>query len=156
MDNLSLNPDPLILYGTQTGTAEELAEELSEKFHEAGVDNKVENMFDIDLATVQKYQRIFVIVSTWGDGEPPDDAEALHLELQQAPNSLLQNREFSVFGLGDTGYEQFCQCGIDFDEYLENLGATRIVARVDADVDFEDDFESWSTQVTELQTSMIN
>jgi len=124
----------LILYGTQTGTAEDLAEQLSESFNGCGITNRLENMFDVNMELVTTFKRLIIIVSTWGDGDPPDDGEALHLE----------------FGLGDSGYDQFCQCGIDFDTFLQNGGGNRLLTRVDGDMDFDEEFEEWSHSLANL------
>jgi len=140
----------LILYGTQTGTAEDLAEELAESLSSASVENRVENMFDIEIAEVCDFKNVVTIVSTWGDGDPPDDAEALHSEFEKADEDAFSEQNFAVFGLGDTGYEQFCKCGIDFDNFLEKGGGSRLVPRVDADIDYEDDFENWKSAVTAI------
>ena len=105
-------------------------------------------MFDITLEEIKKHKRIFILVSTWGDGEPPDDAEGLHMEFSKVGSDSFIARDFAVFGLGDTGYEQFCQCGIEFDKFLEDGGGNRLLARVDADIDFDEDFEIWCESLT--------
>ena len=152
------NNDCIILYGTQTGTAEDLAEQLGEELLKQNVLCRIENMFDIEIDTVKEYKRLFVVVSTWGDGDPPDDAEEFHQEMSEAKDGLLKGTEFAVFGLGDTGYEQFCQCGIEFDNFLEKAGSKRILPRVDADIDFEEDFATWANDVQSklLQPNLLS
>ena len=145
-----LKPQALILYGTQTGTAEELAEQLHETLEGEGLSPRLENMFDISLETAKQYQSILILVSTWGDGDPPDDAEKFHEELKQAPSGSLAGRKFAVFGLGDTGYDAFNQCSKDFDSFFELAGAERLLPRVEADIDFEDDFEIWQEAIKDL------
>ena len=152
MASTSTIKDFLILYGTQTGTAEDLAEQLGEELSNNNANHRIENMFDISLDVVKEYKRIFILVSTWGDGEPPDDAEGFHQELSEAEAGSLEGTEFAVFGLGDTGYEQFCQCGIEFDRFLEAAGSKRLIQRVDADIDFDDDFDSW---ISQIQTKVL-
>ena len=142
----------LILFGTQTGTAEDLAEQLSESFSGCGITNRLENMFDVDMKLVKTFKRLIIIVSTWGDGDPPDDGEALHLEFSESSNTEFSEIDFAVFGLGDTGYEQFCQCGIDFDTFLEKGGGNRLLTRVNADMDFDEEFDTSADTLTELLT----
>ena len=144
--------DTLILFGTQTGTAEDLAEQLSESFNDCGITNQLENMFDVDMKLVKTFKHLIIIVSTWGDGEPPDDGEALHLEFSESSNIEFSGIDFAVFGLGDTGYEQFCQCGIDFDAFLEKGGGNRLLNRVDADMDFDEEFDTWAGSLSKLLT----
>ena len=151
MTTISQN-DTLILFGTQTGTAEDLAEQLNEILVNNGIVNRLENMFDVDMEMVTTFKKLIIIVSTWGDGEPPDDGEALHLEFSECSESTFVGIDFAVFGLGDTGYEQFCQCGIDFDTFLEKGGGKRLLNRVDGDMDFDEEFETWSRSITKLLT----
>lgn len=140
----------LILYGTQTGTAEDLAEQLSESFNGCGITNRLENMFDVNMELVTTFKRLIIIVSTWGDGDPPDDGEALHLEFSECSDTQFSEMDFAVFGLGDSGYDQFCQCGIDFDTFLQNGGGNRLLTRVDGDMDFDEEFEEWSHSLAKL------
>jgi sulfite reductase (NADPH) flavoprotein alpha-component len=83
-----------------------------------------------------------VITSTYGDGEPPDNARALHAQLSTL-DARFSSLRFSICALGDTNYTQFCKCGADFDVFLEKLGATRVSPRVDCDVDYEEKFAGW-------------
>lgn len=139
------NPnDLLILYGTETGNAEALADEAAEKANEMGFTTKICNMLDIKLPALENVVNLLVIVSTWGDGEPPDDSLDLFESLDSDSAPLLSKIKYSVLALGDTSYEYFCRAGKDFDARLEKLGATRIYDRKDCDVDFDDDFQEWS------------
>ena len=144
VEGLSNSKDLLILYGTETGNAEALADEAAEKANEMGFTTKISNMLDIELSALKSVVNLLVIVSTWGDGEPPDDALDLFESLDTDSAPLLSQLKYSVLALGDTSYEYFCRAGKDFDARLEKLGATRIFDRKDCDVDFDDDFEEWS------------
>ena len=145
VEDLSNPNDLLILYGTETGNAEALADEAAEKANEMGFTTKISNMLDIELSALKSVVNLLVIVSTWGDGEPPDDALDLYESLDSDSAPLLSQLKYSVLALGDTSYEYFCRAGKDFDARLEKLGATRIFDRRDCDVDFDDDFEEWSS-----------
>ena len=105
-------------------------------------------MAQTDLAKLASEKNLFVIVSTFGDGEPPDSAKSLHAALGVAasasePNPSLSSLRYSVCALGNTNYTLFCQCGKDFDARLEKLGASRIYARVDCDLDCDEKFTTW-------------
>lgn len=131
-----------ILFGSQTGTAEGLAKKAAKEAGRRHFAATVLDMAQTDLAKLATEKNLLVITSTYGDGEPPDNAKALHAALAGATVTLAGVR-FSVCGLGDTNYTQFCQCAKDFDAGLEKLGATRVTARVDCDLDYEAKFNAW-------------
>jgi sulfite reductase (NADPH) flavoprotein alpha-component len=132
----------LILYGTESGNSEKLADRAAKEAKKKGIASTVKNMADLSPADLKKHANLLVVVSTWGDGEPPDGATKFYKEFM-AGADLLPNLRYAVCGLGDTSYEKFCQIGKDFDAKLESLGAKRIAAREDCDVDFEDGFTAW-------------
>ena len=100
-------------------------------------------MASADLSRLATEKNLLVITSTYGDGEPPDSAKALHTAVRAAETPTLSNLRFSVCALGDTNYALFCQCGKDFDAAFEKLGATRTVPRVDCDLDYDESFTRW-------------
>ena len=132
----------LVLFGTESGNSETLADRAVKEAKKRGFQATMRNMSEClptDLASVPN---LLVIVSTWGDGEPPESAAAFHMALMSEDLSLV-NLRYSVCALGDTSYEKFCQTGKDVDARLETLGATRVAARQDCDVDFEENFTGW-------------
>jgi sulfite reductase (NADPH) flavoprotein alpha-component len=132
----------LILYGTESGNSEKLADRAAKEAKKKGITSTVKNMADLSPADLKKHANLLVVVSTWGDGEPPDGATKFYKEFM-AGADLLPDLRYAVCGLGDTSYEKFCEIGKDFDTKLESLGAKRIAAREDCDVDFEDGFTAW-------------
>jgi sulfite reductase (NADPH) flavoprotein alpha-component len=131
-----------ILYGSQTGTAESLAKKLSKEAGKRGFVPAILDMAQTDPAKLANEKNLLVITSTYGDGEPPDSAKALHTALKEGSHTLSGVR-FSVCALGDTNYTLFCQAGKDFDAFLEKHGATRVHPRTDCDVDYEEPFGTW-------------
>lgn len=131
-----------ILYGSQTGTAESLAKQISKEAGKRGFAPAVLDMAQTDAARLAGEKNLLVITSTYGDGEPPDSAKALHAALREGSHALSSLR-YSVCALGDTNYTLFCQAGKDFDTYLEKHGAVRVSPRVDCDVDYEASFTAW-------------
>ena len=85
-----------------------------------------------DLAAVD---RLLLITSTYGEGEPPDNAQAFHTALHADSAPRLEHLQFSVLGLGDSSYPDFCQCSKEFDARFEALGAQRSAAMVECDGD---------------------
>ncbi len=135
-----------VLYGTESGNCEMLAEKVVKAAKKNGHKGKLTNMADISAKDLAKSETLFVIISTWGDGEPPEAAETFYNELMTAGVDL-SGVDFSVCALGDSSYEKFCQTGIDMDQQLEKLGAKRIVDRTDCDVDFDEPFEKWEASL---------
>ncbi len=135
-----------ILYGTESGNSEELADRLAKQAKKRGHKVSVSNMSEFSASELPKVETLLVVVSTWGEGEPPEAAEEFYHELM-AQQADLSKLEFSVCALGDTSYEKFCQTGKDIDAQLSKLGAVSLVPRVDCDVDYDDAFASWSDAV---------
>ncbi len=131
-----------VLYGTESGNSETLADRTVKAAKKRGFQAVMKNMSEIAPADLAKATNLLVIVSTWGDGEPPETAISFYKEFMNAELTL-SNVRYSVCALGDTAYEKFCQIGKDFDARLETFGATRISARQDCDVDYEDSYVSW-------------
>ncbi|HEX2855838.1 MAG TPA: sulfite reductase subunit alpha [Opitutaceae bacterium] len=145
-----------ILFGSQTGTAEGLAKKAAKEAGRRGFAATVLDMAQTDAAKLAAEKNVLVIVSTYGDGEPPDTAKALHTALGDGSAPSLATVRFSVCALGDTNYVQFCQCGKDFDARLEKLGASRVTPRTDCDLDYEAPFTKWlDTTLSALGTSAV-
>src|SRR5690606_31705219 len=139
-ENESSAAKPLtILWGSQTGTAESLAKQTAKEAGKRGFAPTVVDMASATRDDLVAAANVLIITSTYGDGEPPDNAKSLHESLCAADAAPLPaSLRYSVCALGDTNYELFCQCGKDFDEALTRLGATRVTARVDCDVDYDE------------------
>ncbi|HWA25935.1 MAG TPA: sulfite reductase subunit alpha [Lacunisphaera sp.] len=135
-----------ILFGSQTGTAEGLAKKAAKEAGKRGFAPTVLDMAQADVARLGNEKNLLIITSTYGDGEPPDNAKALHAGLKAAGDRPLTSVRFSVCSLGDTNYAQFCQCGKDFDAQLERLGASRVAPRTDCDLDYDASFTKWLDQ----------
>ena len=134
-----------ILYGSESGNAEKLSGDVAKAAGKEGFKTKVVNMADAKAATLAKAENLLVIVSTWGEGDPPDAATGYYEEFMSDAMPQLPNVKYSVCALGDTSYEHFCKIGKDFDERLKKLGGERVYDRVDCDVDFEEPFKKWLT-----------
>lgn len=144
MVNKQLTP-LTVLYGSQTGTSESLAKQLAKL---ASARQFVATVVDMATATPETLtgaKNLIVITSTYGEGEPPDNAADFWRKISAADFPQLTGIPFSVFALGDTNYEKFCQFGKDLDLRLETLGANRICPRFDADTDYEAGFAEWAT-----------
>ena len=136
-------PELTVLYGTESGNSETLADLTVKAAKSSGFKAKAVNMADIKVAKLKGIENLLVIISTWGEGDPPETAVDFCEAFMGEKAPKLEGTRFSVLGLGDTSYEEFCKMGIDFDARLETLGARRIYDRVDCDVDYDDDFAKW-------------
>jgi len=132
-----------ILYGSQTGNSLGLAKRTGKLLEENGFQTVLSSMSDFKPASLKKVQNLLVIVSTHGEGDPPDNAISFHEFLHSKRAPKLNGLQFSVLALGDSSYEFFCQTGKDFDARLEELGGTRIYPRFDCDVDYDEPATEW-------------
>lgn len=147
-------PSLTVLYGSQTGNAEGLAEQLGEQATARGIKASVVDMANYKPRQLKNEQFVAVITSTHGEGDPPDNALDFHEFLHGRKAPALKELQFGVLALGDTSYTHFCQTGKDFDSRLAELGASRLVERVDCDLDYDDPAEAWINSLLEtLETS---
>ncbi|WP_440056178.1 assimilatory sulfite reductase (NADPH) flavoprotein subunit [Pseudoalteromonas sp. T1lg65] len=135
-----------ILYGSQTGNAKGVAVKIQQQAEAKGLATKLVNMSDYKPANLKKEKFIVVAVSTYGEGEPPEDAETLHEFLASKKAPKLDGVKQAVIGLGDSSYEFFCQTAKDFESRLSALGAEVLVPRIDLDVDYEEQADAWIEQ----------
>jgi len=138
-----------ILWGSQTGTAESYAKKLAKALTQKGHTPTVVDMGAASAAQLAGTQNLLVITSTYGDGEPPDNALGFHKELHAA-DATLSHMGFAVFALGDSNYPDFCKCGHDFNGRLAAMGAAPLVPIVESDVDHDGPFAKWSGSVLEV------
>lgn len=141
-----------ILWGSQTGTAETYAKKMAKALTQKGHTPSVVDMAGADIAQLAAVENLLVITSTYGDGEPPDNAAAFHKELH-ATDATLGHLVFSVFALGDSNYPDFCKCGRDFQSRFEAMGASPLQPITESDVDHDGPFAKWSGTVLELLAS---
>lgn len=136
-----------LLYGSETGNAQGLAEIFEERLSNIGHNVTLKAMDEFKPKNLKNVEDLFIITSTQGEGDPPDNAAELHEFIHGRKAPKLEGVKFSVLALGDQTYEFFCQTGKDFDKKLEELGAERLYERVDCDVDYEEDVEKWMANV---------
>ena len=146
----SAGPAPLtILYGSQTGNAEGVARLLRDAVHNQGIESTLIDMLDYKPRNLKKEESVLIVVSTQGEGDPPDSAQEFHAFLHGSKAPDLKSLRFSVLALGDSSYEYFCKTGKDIDERLVELGAVRVQDRVDCDVDYDEPAAEWINAVAE-------
>ena len=143
-------PSITLISASQTGNARRVAEALRDDLLAAKLNVKLVNAGDYKFKQIAAEKLLVVGTSTQGEGEPPEEAVALHKFLFSKKAPKLDGTAFAVFGLGDTSYEFFCQSGKDFDSKLAELGAERLLDRVDADVEYQTAAAEWRARVVEV------
>lgn len=138
-----VSKDVTVLYGSQTGNSEGLAKKTAQHLEEKGFQVTLSSMSDFKPNNLKKTNNLLVIVSTHGEGDPPDNALSFHEYVHGRRAPKLDHLSFSVLSLGDSSYEFFCQTGKEFDERFEELGGTRLFDRVDCDLDYDEPFSEW-------------
>ncbi|MES9816459.1 MAG: flavodoxin domain-containing protein [Candidatus Thiodiazotropha sp.] len=150
-------PGVTILYATQGGNARSVAEALAENATAQGLAPRLVSADSYRPKDLTKEQLLVVVISTQGEGEPPESAYDLFKYLRGDRAPRLEGLRYAVFGLGDSSYEQFCQAARELDELLGNRGARSLFDRIDADVDYQQAAANWQDRILselgELQPS---
>jgi len=137
-------PTLTIISASHTGNGRKISDKLLAAVQALGMQARVVKAGDYQPREIAKEKLLYVIISTHGDGDPPDEARGLYefLGTKRAPQ--LPELQYSVLALGDTSYPKFCEAGRVVDERLAKLGAKRLLPRVDCDVDFEKLAQTWA------------
>ena len=144
-----------ILWGSQTGNSEALGKKLSKALAAKGHSPTLRDMADVTPQDLTSLEYVLIITSTYGDGEPPDNAAMLHSALADADAPALASVNFAVLALGDSNYPDFCKCGQDFNVRLSDLGAMPLIPIVECDVDYDAPFVNWIKQLEEYLGSLV-
>lgn len=143
-------PGITLISASQTGNARRVAEALRDDLIAAKLNVTLTNAGDYKFKQIANEKLLIVVASTQGEGEPAEEAVALHKFLFSKKAPKLDNTAFAVFGLGDTSYEFFCQSGKDFDAKLAELGGERLLDRVDADVEYQGAAAEWRARLVDV------
>ncbi|MEL7313123.1 MAG: flavodoxin domain-containing protein, partial [Pseudomonadota bacterium] len=149
-------PELAIVYGSQTGHSEAIAETLHQSAQQAGFATKLLNMSDLSARKLAKERWVALVVSTHGEGDPPDDAIMLLEQLGKPRAPSFTDTQFSVLALGDSSYAKFCQTGKDFEAALVSLGANSIAPIVECDVDYQTSAAEWRERVLTDYASLVS
>ncbi len=148
-------PTITLISASQTGNARRLAEQLRDDLLAEKLSVNLVNAGDYKFKQIGQEKLLIIVTSTQGEGEPPEEAVALHKFLLSKKAPKFDDAAFAVFGLGDTSYEFFSKAGKDFDERLAELGAVRLLDRVDADVEYKEQAAAWRQRLTGILKARV-
>jgi len=131
----------VIGYGSESGNARGLTQRLLRLPLLQPYELAVQDLNNLDLATLTPRDRLVIVSSSFGDGDPPANAERFIDQLNQQTD--LNGLQYAIFGLGDTAYPTFCGFTKVLDAALLAKQAKPFINRVDADTDFEGFFDTW-------------
>ena len=133
----------LILFGTRSGNSRLVAQQAEHFLRKNGYKTTCVNMAKYNPEKLREVRRLMAVVSTHGEGEPPEQAQKFFHKVMTTNIGNLAELKYSVCALGDSSYEQYCKAGKDLEERLSQLGAKPMLPRMDCDVEFSKDAARW-------------
>ncbi|CAD2256161.1 flavodoxin domain-containing protein [Xanthomonas arboricola] len=144
----------LIVWASQTGFARELAQRSVAALQSAGVGAHALPIEAVDGDQLARVPRLLCIVSTTGEGDTPDHAQAAERDWLAGDAQDLTAVQYAVLALGDRGYAHFCAVGRRIDDHLQARGATRLFERIEVDNADPRALQQWQRRLTELAPAL--
>ena len=141
--------DVCILHASQTGQAEQLARQTAQSLRAGGLSAAVHSLGQVDAAQLAAWPRVLVIASTYGEGDPPDEAAAFAGQAMRGLRGL-DGLQYGLLALGDSGYARFCGFGRSLDGWLRGAGARPLFDRVEVDRGDPAALRHWQRQLARL------
>ncbi|MFO1458955.1 MAG: sulfite reductase subunit alpha [Verrucomicrobiota bacterium] len=132
-----------IAFGSQTGSAQGLARRIATEAARRGFQATVSELNAVAPSDLRRDTPCILVTSTWGDGDPPDNAADFWNRIRQDAAPKLEGVSYAVLGLGDRNYPEFCGAAKKLDERLSQLGAVRLGIRGECDTDYEAAASQW-------------
>lgn len=137
-----MNEEITVLYATGNGNSRRLAEKLESSILETAGKACLFNLRDCGAQKLIKTNFAVFLISTWGEGDPPPDAESFFASIAGCEDSLRHLR-YCMVGLGDSCFVNFCGASMTLDHHLQRLGAERVMPVRKLDVCFMPEFRKW-------------
>lgn len=144
----------MILFGSETGNAEDLAYTIGDMAPTYGFTSQVRGMDEIDTDELTNVRRLLICCSTWGDGDQPDNAQELFDAVSELNIGSLTGISYGVLAIGDSAFDLFCESGKEWDMVLEQKGANRAVERIDCDTDYDDYADEWMSMALDVMKTI--
>ncbi|MEM8511906.1 sulfite reductase (NADPH) flavoprotein alpha-component [Massilia sp. MP_M2] len=141
--------DWLVVYASQTGSAQFLAERTAATLALGGLDARAACISTLDMATLSGASRILFVCSTYGEGDAPDPAARFATQTMGAAPDLSQ-LHFGMLALGDITYTNYCGFGRALDAWLLERGATSLFERIDVDRGAPEALAAWQHHLSHL------
>ena len=141
--------DWLVVYASQTGSAEYLARRTADTLRTGGLNARAACMSALDRDALRQSHRILFIASTYGEGDAPDNAARFVSESMAAAPDLSQ-LHYAVLALGDSTYANYCGFGRMLDGWLAAHGATPLFDRIEVDRGAAPALGEWQHQLSRL------
>ena len=147
---------PLVMWASQTGTAEDFAARVAQQLDTAGAPARLITMDDCTLEELAAARDVLVVTSTFGDGGPPDNGAGFWSRLESDDAPTLDGMRYAVLGIGDRSYDNFCGHAKSIDARLGDLGATKLIERAECEADDDEPMARWADRVTKLLSAPVN
>jgi len=145
--NVPATAQPLtVIYGSQTGNARRVAEQLANQLEATGLPVRLLRADAYPTRELANERLLYVVISTQGEGDPPDDAIGLVEFIRGKRAPKLPQLKYAVLGLGDSSYAEFCGIARQLDARFAELGAQRLQPAGEADLDIDTVALPWRTQ----------
>lgn len=121
----------LLTFATQTGHAERIALQTAAALQSAGVAVVLQPLVRLSVDALQRYRKVLLVASTFGDGDPPDSLRAFARQFARQTGSGLQHVHYGLLALGDRHYANFCGFGKALDQDLRGHGAQALFPMIE-------------------------
>lgn len=142
-----------VTYGTETGNAKKLASLFAARAKKNGMQVKLVALDQYRLSDLSKEEKLIIVISTHGEGEPPAAAKNFYDHLHQTDQQLT-NLTYAVLALGDSSYPRFCQTGEDVDEQLQRLGGKPLLSLLKVDTDYLPEADQWFSSLLNVLSDL--
>ena len=147
-------PSFLVAHASQTGTAEALAWQTAQALQQAGLPARIASLATVGAADLRASDRALFIVSTYGEGDPPDSAAPFARRVMPEAGLALGSLHYAVLALGDRTYANFCGFGRMLDDWLGERGARPLFTRIDVDNGSPAAIASWRERLSGITADL--